>query len=175
MSRRFLVHIFCALVLLVSFIASATSQEAQTHPSRKLTIEELSQTTVVGRLGEPLGTFVTIEGEYRVPKGTAKVFEYELTVRKVNGKASSVKIHHDQVEWELYLDDEKIVRDRQTFRLIGFERAEYRGYIQGEGKFDQRFATIQRTPEKWGLHSRFHVLAQGSSNKQMQRAGPQGK
>jgi hypothetical protein len=172
MSDRALSIIACAIALLPG---SVIGQKVKNTPTHEMTLDELSRTVVVGRLGKPLGTIVTVEGRFSVPKAVTKDFEYELLVTAVNGKVVKVKIPHDQVEWEPYLEYLKVVREGQPFRLIGYERAQYSGYIKGEAEFDRRFETYQRTPEKWGLHSRFHILAQRTEAKEVQQADPQSK
>lgn len=158
-------------VLLVGAMASAAiTAEPQSDAARRITYDDLKKMTVVGRLGEPIGTFVTIEGSYSVPKGITKAFDYEIDITSVNGKSVKLKISYEDVEWEPYLDDHDLVRNQSNFRLIGYERLAYSGYVAGEGKFDSRHETYQRPPREWGLHSVFHVLANKATGKHGQAA-----
>jgi hypothetical protein len=153
-----------ALLLVVTRNSPSLGQGIHETPTKSLAVDELSNAKVVGRLGQPLGTIVTIEGVYDVPKKITKSFGFTMVINSVNGKELKTSVAFERHTWEPYLDQYKAVRGGNAFRLVGYETGAYSGYIPGEEKYDSRYATYQRAGDRWGFHPRFHVIAISSSD-----------
>lgn len=118
----------------------------------QISVDDLGKTAeLVGRLGKPLGTWVTIKGTWALPKNVAKDYSLRFTVTHVNGMKlpSPVEFNIGQVRavdrhGKDVLPDFKEQRklDRRTWTLKGYETG--RLNIQTPPEY---FKTMGREPQ----------------------------
>lgn len=95
------------------------------------------QAVIVGELGVPLGTYVTVEGIYRENKFDASAHYVEID--KLDGKALDPKIVMGQLKtgktYEDHVQELSSLKDAHRYELRGYEMANIHGWI-----FDPKIA-----------------------------------
>lgn len=148
-----------ACVSLLVLLCSVCRAEYQL--SKVCSIEQLSEKPPVGRLGQPLGTVIVIEGTYRLePDGeiggfiVTKTPWRRLRVDKVNGTELSAAV-------EFEIDHDLLIqkldpKHGEPFRLRGFETGGFVGYPEeAEGLLTD---TVARAYGRMAFHSSFYAL-----------------
>ncbi|TWT87337.1 hypothetical protein Mal64_28750 [Pseudobythopirellula maris] len=123
-----------------------------------VSVADLERTDVIGRLGKPLGSLVTVEGVYEFrednPNTKADKAAVLLKIETVNGEP----VGKSPIVYQYIPDrmlDASDPAPNSRFKLIGYQTGEFRGDVRGAG---QHIATVAKLPIPFGLHLEFHVL-----------------
>ena len=122
--------------------SSESSLQKARDDSKPLTIAEVNRRKVIGELGHPLGTVVTIEGQAADETYTREKSDAGRTllrVKSVNGKELAQEVVFPFASLETVKLTPPVVGSR--FRLIGFETGEFVGMPDGVFDYVPRFAT----------------------------------
>lgn len=126
--------------------------------SGEVTVEQLADMSVIGKLGKPLGAIVTIEGTFKdmtFTRAKADEGRVELIIDMVDGEAIADPMSFEFRKASRGPSAKEL--DGLRFKIIGYEVAEFRGDVKGAGEFDDR-PVVARASRQFGLYSDFIVL-----------------
>lgn len=86
---RTVVYLTMAAALAFAFRFAVARSEGADNAGRKIeiSVDDLGKTAeLIGRLGKPLGTWMTIKGKWALPKEVVKDFSLRFTVTHMNGE-----------------------------------------------------------------------------------------
>lgn len=154
-----------ALLILAGFVAAATNAQSQSPKSKgvelTITTDELRSATVIGDLGVPIGTLITIEGAYKDMTFTGTKQDegrIALVISNVNGRKLAKPVEFDA---DYYLRKLVKPKDKEQFKLLGYEVGEFNGDVEGAGRYD---FDIAKASEPFGYHSDFVWLSDITRN-----------
>jgi hypothetical protein len=135
--------LFLAVGVLIGFSLRpnvAADQPKEEKKDKPIPIEEVRKRGVLGQLGHPLGTIVTVEGEaadedYRRLK--ADMGHTLLRIKSVNG----VELKEEVV---FRFDGKKADAPKvgTKFKYVGYESAGYYGIVKGQFEYTQAVANV---------------------------------
>lgn len=86
MSKTICVALVAVLAIGVRFTAAPSAAAKDGDGKIAVSVEEIGKTAdLIGRLGKPLGTMVTIKGKWALPNRAVKSYSLRFTVTEVNG------------------------------------------------------------------------------------------
>jgi hypothetical protein len=100
MKSTICVAVVAALAVGLRFVVMPSAAAKDEGGKIRVSVEELGKTAdLIGRLGKPLGTWVTIKGKWALPKEIVKDFSLRFTVTHVDGAklAKPIEFHVAQV------------------------------------------------------------------------------
>ena len=94
-----------AVAPLLLFCEQSFAQEKVDTKRARISTDELRRATIIGDLGEPIGTLVTVEGRYQDMTFTrlkADDGRIELVINRVNGRKLSAPVRFDFHKGKLF-------------------------------------------------------------------------
>lgn len=142
------VGVVIGMTLRPNIAADPPKEEKKEKP---IPIDEVRKRGILGDLGHPLGTIVTIEGEVAddsFRKRKADLGHTLLRIKSVNGSElkDEVVFHYDGAK-----EDKPKVGAK--FKYIGYESACYYGNVDGQAKYIGSIANVG-----YWLHGSFVIL-----------------
>ncbi|HUY90676.1 MAG TPA: hypothetical protein VMV10_18215 [Pirellulales bacterium] len=117
------------------FAAAPSAAAAEADGKIRISVEEIGKTAdLIGRLGKPLGTWVTVKGKWALPKKVVKDFSLRFTVTHVNGAKleKAVEFHVTQImavdrrgKSIMPKPENRRKLDGQTWTLNAYETGEF--------------------------------------------------
>ena len=136
---------------------SSKASESGSGAETGLHVADLQSRPMIGELGQPLGTVVTIEGRFkdmtftRVKADDGRIV---MIAEAVNGNLLNGPKRFDfrRPNW-----DERDLKpeDGERFRITGYEAGGFLGHVEGESDHERMWAA--QTFEPFGFRSSFHV------------------
>jgi hypothetical protein len=141
-------------------------------PVRKVLATEIgARVQIIGRLGHPLGTFVTLRGTWRFPKEWAKDMAASFTVSSVDGKLLREPVEFVAPEFfhpvmrHVQEIPEDVERGEEFWEVRGYETGEFLGTPEAvlrDVPKDRKGPIRQEAPpHAFGFYTRFLYSSYG--------------
>lgn len=142
MKTRMLFALSAGLMLALRFAAAPDAVADSTPPVTKINVDDIGvKATLIGRLGKPLGTMVTVKGKWSYPDGRVKDYSLRFAVSHVNDEKLD-----EPVEFNIA---QVIIKDRRGRNMI--PNGEVRKQLDGRTWTLKAFETgrIHITPPEY--------------------------
>lgn len=136
--------VICTMVAIAVAAQQAALSKEPDENGLQITADELRNATIIGDLGVPLGTVVTVEGKYQdmtYTKRKADEGRIVLVIESVDGKKLENSVQFDTGR------ENSTKKDGERFKLVGCEYGEFWGGIIG--------MNARKGPALPGVHPRF--------------------